>query len=202
VPQDTKGEEQSFFSAVRGSYLVSFVKNIYPIKKAVWERRAKDLARESDDFYLVRDPAFDILFDYNRSRFIDRNHPAIRNSYEITKTLFSEMAKKLERNQKLFVVFIPTKENVFYDYLVQNNYAVPEVHRFFVEAQRSIVADLSDYFESIGIASVDTRPFLEKRIQSKNPPLYLEFNRDDHPTRVGYEAIAEAAAESFFLKER
>ena len=45
-------------------------------------------------------------------------------------------------------------------------------------------------------------PFWKKRIQSKTPPLYLEFNRDDHPTRVGYEAIAEAAAESFFLKER
>ncbi|MAF80288.1 hypothetical protein CL629_04405 [bacterium] len=187
----------SLLETIRGSYTISFIKSIDPVKKMIWSFRAKKLLTESSDFYLIEDDALNVLIDYSKSDLIDRKEKAVQNGYEITKILFKEMTLKLGKDQQLVVAIIPTKADVFYDFLQERDHDIPKAHEDSVLMQRELTADFIDYFNDLGVDAVDARPFYEEKILNQNPRLYQEFNRDNHPTKIGYEAIADSLMELF-----
>jgi hypothetical protein len=108
------------------------------------------------------------------------------------KEFMLEAKKKTESNNIHFgVLFIPSKERVFYEYLKQTGHSVPEEYEDLVENEDELKGMTSVFLENTGIPFVDVLPGMENALL-KHGDIYPAWY-DGHTIGIGYEVFAENA---------
>ncbi|MCH7950250.1 MAG: SGNH/GDSL hydrolase family protein [Candidatus Dadabacteria bacterium] len=124
-------------------------------------------------------------------RNMDIGRERIRLGFEITKDIIEDSNRKANLNNTEFsVVFIPSKERVFFDYLNERGYQLPIYYNELVDNEVKLIEMFSNSFKKQGIKFVDAKPYVEKQIYNSKP---VYKPSDAHPLRAGYKAYATAA---------
>lgn len=137
----------------------------------------------------------------NHKTFTDLAQPGIALSFEITKVILLEAKRKADVNNIQFsIVFIPSKENVFYDYLIEKGYKLPNDYHKLIENERTLVDKFSVFLREIGVRYVDARPYVVQEL-NKSGNVY-QTSYDGHPTKIGYEAYAKAVYDNILYPKK
>ena len=118
--------------------------------------------------------------------------PHVQMGYEVLTEFMLEVKEKTESNNIHFgVLFIPSKERVFYEYLKQRGHYVPEEYEDLVENEDELKGMVSVFLENIGISFIDVLPGMENALL-KHGDIYPAWD-DGHTILVGYKVFAETA---------
>jgi hypothetical protein len=136
------------------------------------------------------------MIDFNRIKLdkecMDMNNPHIQMGDEVLKEFFLEAQKNTELNNIHFgVLFIPSKERVFYEYLKQTGHSVPEEYEDLVDNEDELKGMTSVFLKNIDIPFVDVLPGMENALL-KQGNIYPAWD-DGHTISIGYEVFAENA---------
>jgi lysophospholipase L1-like esterase len=125
---------------------------------------------------------------------MDLSRERIALGLAVTEDLLREMKKRADAEGIEFsVVLIPSKEVVFFDYLKEKGYKLPDDYTGLVENENNLVAGLSRFFKSEGIRFADARQYIEKELYTSSD-VYSKTD-DGHPLEAGYNAYARAVYE-------
>lgn len=131
---------------------------------------------------------------------MDLQEIEINLGFEITKAVLKEAKRKSDLNGiDLYIAFIPSKVRVFYDYLVDRNYKLPDDYHLLVEHEYNLIKEFSAFFNEIDLGFVDVQPQVVQALQ--NTGSVYPINRDKHPLEVGYRAYAQSIHERFFARD-
>jgi len=104
------------------------------------------------------------------------------------------MKNKADHNNiVLSVLFIPSKENVYYEYLLNSHYKLPSEFHLLVKNERNLLDEFSKFFNETGIKWTDARPYIVKALFGQDKVYNITL--DDHPLAPGYQAYSKAAYE-------
>jgi hypothetical protein len=145
---------------------------------------------------VINDGRVKTMIDFERIKLnkecMDMNSPHIQMGYEVLKEFFLEAKKNTELNNIHFgVLFIPSKERVFYEYLKQRGHYVPEEYEDLVDNEDELKGITSVFLENTGIPFVDVLPDMENALL-KHGDIYPAWD-DGHTILIGYEVFAENA---------
>jgi len=130
-------------------------------------------------------------------RYTDLTQTDIALAFEITKTILYEAKRKADnKNIQFSVVFIPSKENVFFEYLIDKGYQLPKDYYASISNERALVERFSVFLREIGVRYVDARSYVVQELY-KTENVYSTSD-DGHPSKVGYKAYAKAVYENLF----
>ncbi len=131
-------------------------------------------------------------------RYTDLTKEDISLSFEITKKIIKNATERSKLNDIHFgVVFIPSKERVFFDYLTKKGRQLPKNYHKLIFNENTLVDRYSSFFEKIEIKFVDAKPYVEKELY-KSGAVY-PYTGDDHPLEIGYKAYAQAVYEKIIV---
>jgi lysophospholipase L1-like esterase len=131
-------------------------------------------------------------------RATDLTKTRIALSFEITKAILLEAKRKADSNNiKFSIVFIPSKENVFFDYLIEKGYKLPIDYYTLISNERTLVEQFSAFLRGIGVEYVDARPYVVQEL-NKSGNVYRRED-DGHPVKTGYNAYAKAVYENIIF---
>jgi len=144
----------------------------------------------------IKEETFSTIIKYKRiashKNNMDLDRERIRFGFEITKDIIEDMNREANLdNTEFSVVIIPSKERVFFDYLTQRGYQLPNEYNELVDNEINLVNMFSHFFNEQGIKFVDAKPYVEQQIY-KSKPVYLSSD-NGHPLGIGYNAYATAA---------
>jgi hypothetical protein len=123
---------------------------------------------------------------------MDMNRPYIQMAYEVLKKFLLEGKENTELNNIRFgVLLIPSQERVYYKYLMQIDYGVPNEYKELVDNEDELKENISLYLENIGISYIDVLPDMENALL-KHGNIY-PVRDNDHPIEIGYQIYAENA---------
>jgi len=129
-----------------------------------------------------------------RLRALNLRDPKVREGLRISLESIRHMQNLCSKKDIQFVVaLIPTKENVFAEYIednskINNSDAIDGV----IENERQVNQLVKEYLDEHKISYVDILPALEKAVRMKT--IYPQ-SEDGHPNAEGYEVIATAIEE-------
>ncbi len=127
----------------------------------------------------------------SHKRTMDMERERIRLGFKITKNIIENSNRKANLNNTEFgVVFIPSKERVFFDYLTKRGYQLPADYNELVDNEVKLIEMFSNSFKEQGIKFVDAKPYVEEQIY-KSKPLY-PLSDNGHPFAIGHNAYARA----------
>jgi hypothetical protein len=133
-------------------------------------------------------------------RYTDLNQADVFLAVEITRDIFKDMKKKTDLNGIDFsVIFIPSKERSFFDYLVERGYQLPSKYYKLVSNEDNLVNKYSAFFREINIKFVDAKPYVVKELY-RSGSVY-PYADDGHPLEVGYKAYAQAVYDNIFARD-
>ena len=126
--------------------------------------------------------------------FMDRGEKEIEIAIGLAKQIVKDVKREADSEDIIFgILFIPSKINVFYDYLIGKGYGLPSAYHQTVEEERALVEEFSDLFSRLGIRHADARSYLHQKLLA-NGQIYPRGD-DSHPLSAGYTAYARAAYE-------
>jgi len=136
----------------------------------------------------------------NKSK-MDLERESIHLGFEITKDILKVFNRKANLdNIEFSVVIIPSKERVFFDYLTERGYQLPNNYSEMVDNEIKLVDMFSYFFNEQGIKFVDAKPYVEQQIY-KSKPVYPPSS-NGHPVGIGYHAYATAAFNCIFTENK
>lgn len=125
-------------------------------------------------------------------KYMDVNEPQIKMAYEVLKHIFLKANKNFETNNIRFgILFIPSKERVFYQYLMQRGYDLPIEYKELVDNEDELKANITRFLSEAGIPSIDILQDMENALL-KYENIYLPSD-NGHPIENGYQIYAENA---------
>ncbi len=153
---------------------------------------------ENNNLIIINDGKQNTLFSYTRLKGINNNMDLkkqdIGTAFKIAKKLFTEMKDKADKNETVFtVLFIPSKENVYYEYLLNSKYTLPDEFHQVVQNERNLLKEFSIFFNEAGIKWIDARPYVVNVLYGQDK--VYKITLDDHPLESGYQAYAKAVYE-------
>ena len=123
-------------------------------------------------------------------RYTDFKRPEISAAYTLTKTLLREMKEKCDtHNIRLCILLIPSMESVFYPYLVDRQYDLPQEFHLLAENESEIMDDISTFFDEQQIDYVKILDPLREKVETQGG-IYPK-DSDGHPFAAGYAVYAE-----------
>ena len=126
-----------------------------------------------------------------RLEVLDQNDPTIAEGLLITKDALLAISTYVRSvGGDLLVALIPTKEEVYCDYLRSLGNSLPRTFQDLCDQERKVRAELAMFFEIKGIRYVDTSQRLKEAV-ALHIPIYPR-DGNGHPSAAGYRAIAEA----------
>ncbi len=145
---------------------------------------------------VINDGKIKTMIDFLRIQLnkecMDMNSPHIQMGYEVLKEFFLEAKKNTELNNIHFgVLFIPSKERVFYEYLKQTDHYIPKEYEDLVENEDELKGMTSVFMKNIGIPFIDVLPDMENALL-KHGDIYPAWD-DGHTILIGYKVFAESA---------
>jgi lysophospholipase L1-like esterase len=122
---------------------------------------------------------------------LDQHNPAVQEGMRVTFELLKEMKHLCDEQQVRFmVVVIPTKEQVFSEYLEHNpRLPLNNVIDDLIANERVARAKTFESLAQAGISYVDPLLALKESVTSG---LYARTAADMHPNKNGHKVIAEA----------
>lgn len=187
--------KRAFRSLAIGSSISYFSKK--PISSLQFKRGTK---RSKKNDVIINEEINKTIIKYSRiclrERYTNIDNENIKLAYTILLDIFYEAKKRSEHNDIQFcVLFIPSRINVFFDYLKENNFDLPQKYFTMVENERKLVDSISVFLKNINIKSVNAKPdVVQKLYNVKN----IYPSNDGHPFKEGQSAYAKAAYEAFF----
>jgi hypothetical protein len=91
------------------------------------------------------------------------------------------------------IIFIPSKESVFYTYLKENGHPVSDSIAALFKSEDELARHLACYFNSLNVRTLYLRDALLQEVR-RGRKVYPS-SRDDHPTACGYSVYAAAACQ-------
>jgi hypothetical protein len=154
--------------------------------------------KADNNLIIIDDEKQKTIFGYKRLAGVNNNmdlkRKNIQTAFQITKKLFMEMKSKADKNDVgLSVLIIPSKENVYYDYLLNSNYKLPSEFHQLVNNERNLLKEFSRFFDEAGVKWIDARPYVVKTLYGQDK--VYKITLDDHPLAPGYQAYAKAVYE-------
>lgn len=145
---------------------------------------------------VINDGKIKTMIDFGRIKLnkdcMDMNSPHIQMGYEVLKEFFFEAKKNTELSNIHFgVLFIPSKERVFYEYLKQRDHYLPEEYEDLVDNEDELKGMTSVFLENIGTPFIDVLPGMEKALLTHGD-IYPAWD-DGHTILIGYKVFAENA---------
>lgn len=124
---------------------------------------------------------------------LDQRSKAVQEGMRISFELLKEMKDLCDQQQiKFVVVIIPTKEQVFSDYLEHNpKLPLHDVLDELIANERVARTKTFQALTDAGITYVDSLPALKASLSTQ---LYARTAADMHPGKNGYRVIAEAVS--------
>lgn len=127
---------------------------------------------------------------------MNMNRQEISLAFDIAKQVIKEAKQKSDENNiSLNVLFIPSKERVFYNYLINKKYELPKSYHNLVKSEQLLVDRFSSLLKEMKIKFVDVQPYMVHEIH-KSGSVY-SYGKDGHPLKIGYRVYAQAAYENF-----
>jgi lysophospholipase L1-like esterase len=125
---------------------------------------------------------------------MDLREPGIARAFEIAKRVIAGAARRTRAAGVDFIVlFIPSKERIYYDAFVESGTSLPSAYHQLVKREDALGRELKDAMTQLDVAVVDPLPDLERAVRSRSD-VYPE--RDDgHPLAAGYELYARSVYE-------
>ena len=131
---------------------------------------------------------------------MDLTRPEASLGFHIAKDVLIEAKDKLDKkNITLVILFIPSKEITYFDYLEAGDYQLPKAYYDLISRERSLRDKFIKIFDEHDIDYVDAEPYVTEAL-SESKKVYLNIG-DGHPVRAGYEAYAKAVYENIFKKQ-
>ena len=128
---------------------------------------------------------------------MDLTRPETNLGFRIAKEVLIEAKNKLEKeNIKLIILFVPSKESIYLDYLKAGNIQLPQAYYDLISREKSLRDKFLTIFNDHGIDYVDAAPYVSGAV-NRSGKVYLNIG-DGHPLQAGYEAYAKAVFEKFF----
>jgi len=135
------------------------------------------------------------------ARSMDKSKKAIRAGFQLAERVLRKAKRKTALNGvRLVILFVPSKERVFYDFLKDKGYTLPVEYHRAISNERALVESLSELADEIQIPHVDAAPAVLQELYESRP-VYLSSG-DDHPLKAGYEAYAKAVYHYIFSGAR
>lgn len=177
-------------------HLVSLTESVY---KKIY--RSLDLG----DAVNVKEKRNPTLIKYNRivdhKNNMDMERESISIGFEITKDVLKDTKRKADLNGIEFgVVFIPSKERVFYDYLTEKGYQLSTDYNDLIDNETTLVAKFSCFFNELGIKFVEAKPYVLRELYSSKG-VYRPTD-DGHPLEIGYKAYGKAAFDHIITESK
>ena len=113
--------------------------------------------------------------------------------FEVLKKSIAISKRKTDsKDVDLIIAIIPSKERVYYDYLINKEYKLPNDYHESVKYENELVNKLVSFFNYLNIKNVDIGPNMSDHINKKN--IYLTSD-DGHPNANGYNIYANVILE-------
>lgn len=133
----------------------------------------------------------------NHNRYMDLERNAISLGLDIFETFIKDAKVKSDLNDiVLSILIIPSKERVYYGYLTQQGYQLPDNYHQLVDNENGLIDRFSLMFDELGINYVDAMPYVLRELDSTKH-VYPNTG-DGHPLAPGYKAYVEAVYETLF----
>lgn len=133
-------------------------------------------------------------------KFMDLAQQEAGLGFQITEDVLIEARNRLDKQDiKLIVLFVPSKESIYLDFLEGSGYPVPDQYFDLVAGERNIVARLTKTLDDNGIEHASAEPYVADAV--KQSLKVYAFTGDGHPLKAGYDAYARAVYESSFASQ-
>jgi lysophospholipase L1-like esterase len=131
------------------------------------------------------------------AKFMDLERPNIAFALEITQVFLEDAKKRCdEKNIRLFVLFIPSKEDVLYNYLLSRHYTLIHEYHTEIRSEENLKKRLMEFMDKSEILYADAKPLLARAIEQESK-LYPMYD-DGHPYERGQQLYAEAVQRTLF----
>jgi len=168
----------------------------------IWDPFSHWLSRDSNLKGIVVNDALnstiisrDHLRRDKKAMDLDRNEA--RFSLNLMKTLLEEMVHMARaKGVSFFVLFAPTKESIFHNYLKQKGFDLPVEYGEAVKRERALEEILGVFFDKLQVKTANPRQALIKQLTTTGN-LFV-FRDDPHPNATGYGIFADVAHRAFY----
>jgi hypothetical protein len=187
-------------SSIKNSAIFTFTDYMIltPLKAELIYFMHKSNTSVDSNLIIIKDHKQKTIFSYRRLNGINNNIDLkkhnIQTAFEIAQNLLIEMNNKAVQDNIVFsVLFIPSKENVYYEYLLNSHYKLPGEFHMLVNNERALLIAFSKFLDKKGIKWADARPYVAEALNGEDK--VYKITLDDHPISPGYSAYAKAAYE-------
>ncbi len=147
------------------------------------------------DILIINDDKNKTLIDFGiivkRKNYL--NKPEVKFGLEIAKIILQDAKVMLDKkNIKFGVVFLPSKQRAYYDYLLGKHFTLPDVYHEMVRNELMLTEKLANTMTKAGIPFIDAKPYVEQTLYDREN--VYPSHTDGHPLEPGYRAYALAAA--------
>ena len=198
VRSDKKGAEESRFKARLKSLVKSTATGsmlVYYSKNSPWLRAGKDKdipavkIKEANNRTIIK---YDRISSHKSHMELETDRG--KALMELTRRILARMKKKADKNGALFsVLIIPSREYVFYDYLVEKGYDLPDSYDDLARNEEKITSELIEFLDEAGIKHASAYPGLVSLIKTTGG-VYPDTD-NGHPLLSGYKVYADTALE-------
>jgi len=135
----------------------------------------------------------------SHKNWMDLEQERISLGFEVTKRIIEDIKSKADSSGIEFsVVFIPSKERGYYDFLNEKDYKLPTDYDELIDNEIELLNKFAYFFKEHEIKFVDANPYVKQKLyKSKN--VYTPSD-NGHPLAIGYKAYAEAVFDCIFTK--
>ncbi len=135
----------------------------------------------------------------SHKNWMDLEQERISLGFEVTKRIIEDIKSKADSSGIEFsVVFIPSKERVYYDFLNEKDYKLPTNYDELIDNEIELLNKFAYFFKDHGIKFIDANPYVKQKLyKSKN--VYTPSD-NGHPLEIGYKAYAEAVFDCIFTE--
>ncbi|MBK8162986.1 MAG: hypothetical protein IPK65_07540 [Gammaproteobacteria bacterium] len=175
---------------------------------ALWDRAKpaleRTLVKRSMNKYIVVDDDKNstLISRYlvkEHGKYMDPEETEVSRSLEATKKIIRRMAEKSNRaGATLVIMFIPSKELAFHDYLRDRNINLPDYYEKAFENEIFLKSELSAFLNTLDIPTVDAAPAVISAL-NESGEIYTKDD-DGHPVTAGYHAYATAMYQNYWTK--
>jgi hypothetical protein len=157
--------------------------------------RASERLSSAKSAVVVREETNPTIIKYRRivahKTHMDVKQERISLGFEITKDIIADAKRKSDLNNISFsIALIPSKERVFFDYLIDKGYELPRDYHELINNETKLVNQFLLFGEELAIKTVDVKSYVLRELY-KSRNVYTRTD-DGHPGRIGYKAYAEA----------
>lgn len=133
--------------------------------------------------------------------YLDLDVPHIKNALDIAKILLKRIIKEIKDAEiEPIIVFIPSKENTFYEYLKEKQYTLSEDFKSLVERERNLTELFCKFLDNENTRHIKIKDYIDNNNCIKTTKQIYPKYDDEHVTASGYEIYAEAIYQ--FLKKQ